>query len=301
MSQFLAEKHFPTAVELWNQLSPTQTSVSRLDEIIYRGHGNADWKLEPSILRPNTVQLLEKIWGPAPTADLQVLMEYTMLRAFVECCDTVGVYLPEVPAGLRDETGATSSFLHQCREYPEAWPCDFEQTFPRIMAMARHHGLPTRLLDWTTDPYVAVRFAVSDALRLREEAISQEDETYSHQNLAIWELNTAKLPPLTPPVRVYNLPRAISKNMASQFGLFTVHPLVGKKGQPAIDYSLEKELGAASVASLQKFTVPVSEISTLYELCERSGATPARLFPGVDGVTKSVMDQFRYASAFGPP
>lgn len=60
-----------------------------------------------------------------------------------------------------------------------------EKDFWNIVSLAQHHGLPTRLLDWTFSPYIAAHFAT-------------ENYRYYDQDAAIWCLDFVRCHDLLP-------------------------------------------------------------------------------------------------------
>lgn len=82
---------------------------------------------------------------------------------------------PEPAFWNNAETRILRDFKERAHLYVRALPAiDDELSW---LALMRHHGAPTRLLDWTKSPYVAAFFAASEATRDRPSAIWAIDQS----------------------------------------------------------------------------------------------------------------------------
>lgn len=86
-----------------------------------------------------------------------------------------------------------------------------------LLAMAQHHGLPTRLLDWSTNPLVAAFFAVSSAPG------GTSARVYAFQATEVVDTDRVDSPYDVDRVSVF-IPPAVAPRIVAQRGVFTVHP-----------------------------------------------------------------------------
>ncbi len=287
----IPEVRLDTASELWDQLSSTQRQSNSDNQVIYRGHANAKWELKPTFLRQESLQLQQELWSFRITCEKLAWIEFRRLRHFLRCCDENGVEVPNDSLELRNSVFSDENF-RSYHEFPSTWPPD---GFLEIMAFGRLHGLATRLLDWSTNPYVAAYFAASEAL------LSQDDWVPG-QRTAIFALNFEPEDTMDDitylgRVRLLQIRGSISPNIVVQQGMFTLHPLVGNKNEMAEVKSLEKYLSPRPESPIAMYTIPVCQVLELYKLCDIFGYNVARLFPGPEGAVRAMRESDMYRLA----
>ncbi len=278
-----SERGYETAEELWLALSPTTKLTDGPENFIYRGQGDAGWPLVPSILRqrkqPPIISYDEMV-----DASEMVFYELVILSGFAAHCDAIGISIPNDSQDFRQFVINTQTADRYYKD-PSLWP---NRQVLDLMAMAQHHGVPTRLLDWTTKPFTALYFAASSA-------IADYANWAGEKRLAIWAINREQLG-LHEQVTLHNSPGSISKHLAAQGGLFSVHPHSGIRAGQFFVQGLE-EYFADIPPSMIKLTLPVFEAVKLLRLCCRAGFSGANVYPTPDGAGRAVLDDLNCEGA----
>jgi hypothetical protein len=202
-----------------------------------------------------------------------------------------GVTPPHSKADLEEHI--LRNFIRYSRPYFQQPPVNEWE----VLVAAQHHGLPTRLLDWTYSPLVAAHFATLGGGDASERVVWRLDWKSVHRFFGLPELALliqdlegmlGQDRPLTPwdlfsaprdakPFACMFEPPSLNARIVAQSATFT---LCSDKRQSFERFLEHHGLGSA----LTKFVIPAKETARFRDQLDLVSVDERRLFPGLDGV-----------------
>lgn len=238
----------------------------------YRGASKTDHPLTPSLFRHPTLQSSQELLD----------LEGRVLQRFRERS------VPYKPA--------------YGRERDQDW---------ELLFLMQHFGVPTRLLDWTESPYIALFFALTGAKLdyvtgkthspacvwvLQPEAWNRQalsDITYEGAILSIGSDPLESYKPNSDPRYMRVLPVAMfglhnSPRIVAQRGVFTIFG----KDTDSMDAAVIR--GGFPLQTLVKIELPADAIAELRRSLFRIGVTDSVVFPDLAGLALELKRFFGY-------
>lgn len=292
-------ERFTTAGEFLAALRPSSSRWLEEGKFqsswVFRGHEDATWKLEPSAWRKATRETREfrslqssvtetevervkrDLQGPfdsyvSGTNRIQEIIaqkkfEFWQVRSFCSIVDELGFHVPGGPLVM----DATFDFRSQrALDSPHY-----------AMALAQHHGMKTRLIDWTRNPLVAAFFAA--------EAVKD-----GSGELCVWAFDRQALGKDCSWTEFW-VPRSEIGYLHAQAGLFTFCPNADwrylENGSWPV---MQKDVvgRGEEVKPFKQLVLPWSEARELRRLLFAEFVSKAHLMPTYDNV-REVLSKIR--------
>jgi len=183
--------------------------------------------------------------------------------------------------------------LPQPNRYTDFWD---------IMVLGQHHGLPTRLLDWTFSPLIALHFATDDSLKMNTDGV-------------VWMVNVHYVNKNTPEIftkllrgdqlffTIKNL-KDVTQNREDELGYFDkiIEDSFLFFEPPSIDARIVNQYALFSIASLKhqllddligsmevesfKIIIPKEIKWEIRDKLDQLNITERVIYPGLDGLAK---------------
>ena len=147
-------------------------------------------------------------------------------------------------------------------------------------AIAQHHGLPTRFLDWSINPLVAAYFAIEDCNQEEDAIVYAVDSNQFNSDI---DFENYQLPLDVEEIFLYRPPH-INKRITAQSGIFTIHnyptlPLdETEKPRDKIVKKIGEKYNVDRIIKSKGCKKELKKTLSLY------GINKSTIYPGLDGI-----------------
>jgi hypothetical protein len=170
------------------------------------------------------------------------------------------------------EADMIAAFKRQCVPFLSSLPTQPTNEWDWL-ALAQHHGMATRLLDWTKNPLAALWFAVAQVPVQGQNGVVWTFHPSDRQRI---DVTVKKDGPLSENAVCYFEPSHVSPRIRAQEGCFTV--------QPETERPLEQTNGTSK--RLKKIVIKASSFWYLRYQLDLYGLNESVLFPDLDGLCR---------------
>ena len=208
-----------------------EDGVFRSERYLFRGMGSADWKLAPAFDR--------RFGYLDPDERMRVWAE--LIEQWRRGCEEHG----HADGSAGREVG--------------------------LWALGQHYGLPTRLLDWSTSPYIAAFFAFKECLERLPHRFSHVALWILHLDNPVWAKDQG--------VEIVSAPALENVRLKNQSGKFTL-----SHTQFASLEEYVTEIGSG--VALTKVVLPASEAVPALPDLDSMGINSYRVYPDLGGLAE---------------
>jgi hypothetical protein len=243
--------------------------------------------------------LIEQLYAEAWSGDLQRFRSPYAFRGLACCSHRLSTSLARLVNARADAAALEQALLRNFRKYAHARASNGVDSIWHWLALAQHHGLPTRLIDWTYSPFVALHFATADP------------GTYGHDGL-VWCVNFVKAHQLLPKQLRRLLEQensdALTVEMLDEiaslpaFDALAREPFVAFIEPPSLDDRILNQFALFSIVSnpaigleewigqhpdlVRRVVVPAELKWEVRDKLDQANINERTLFPGLDGLSR---------------
>ena len=180
-----------------------------------------------------------------------------------------------------------------------------------LLFLMQHHGMPTRLLDWTENPMIALFFALSSAKINASGSYDNDAAVWilspSKWNQAVFKHNSYQGGAMSPSedmVKSYqpgSTPDYINENPVAILGIHNSPRIVAQRGSFCLfGKSLDPmesiyTNGSFEQGTLSKLVIPRNKIGEMLSKLVWMGVTDSVIYPDLEGLAKETKRLFGFS------